>query len=187
MREAKVNKSELARRLDWHMPQVDRVLDVHHASQLDQLDAAFGAFGETFARDRPLPRQRRQVRIVRDDRHPPATLPRQFWTHRPRQAMPGSCVVDPPGDHHARVRRSGFVRLLANRQWQTHCPAPTWLPSHDYHSGGSPVLGFNRRDDIRSAGSHPDQRHSDDGGAGFRVGVALPFGLRLRIDQSRRD
>ena len=46
MREAKVNKSELARRLDWHMPQVDRVLDVHHASQLDQLDAAFGALGK---------------------------------------------------------------------------------------------------------------------------------------------
>ena len=31
MRAAKVNKSELARRLDWHLPQVDRVLEMTHA------------------------------------------------------------------------------------------------------------------------------------------------------------
>jgi antitoxin HicB len=46
MRIANVNKAELARRLDWHLPQVDRVLDVHHASKLDQLDAAFTAIGK---------------------------------------------------------------------------------------------------------------------------------------------
>ncbi len=46
MRVAKVNKSELARRLDWHLPQVDRLLAMTHASKLDQLEAAFGALGK---------------------------------------------------------------------------------------------------------------------------------------------
>jgi antitoxin HicB len=46
MREASVNKSELAKRLDWHLPQVDRVLDVHHGSQIDQIEAAFAALGK---------------------------------------------------------------------------------------------------------------------------------------------
>jgi antitoxin HicB len=42
MRAARVTKTDLARRLGWHLPQVDRLLDVHHASRLDQLEAAFG-------------------------------------------------------------------------------------------------------------------------------------------------
>jgi antitoxin HicB len=46
MRAAKVGKSELARRLDWHLPQVDRLLSMTHASRLGQLEAAFGALGK---------------------------------------------------------------------------------------------------------------------------------------------
>jgi len=46
MRERRVNKSELARRLDWHLPQVDRVLQVRHGSQLEHLEAAFAAVGK---------------------------------------------------------------------------------------------------------------------------------------------
>ena len=46
MRGDKVGKAELARRLDWHLPQVDRLLDVHHSSQLDQLESAFRALGQ---------------------------------------------------------------------------------------------------------------------------------------------
>ena len=42
-----VNKAELGRRLDWHMPQVDRVLNVRHASRLDQMQRALGAVGRT--------------------------------------------------------------------------------------------------------------------------------------------
>ena len=38
-------KAELARRVGWHLPQVDRVLDVNHHSRLDQMDAALGAIG----------------------------------------------------------------------------------------------------------------------------------------------
>ena len=43
MRDQGVGKAELARRLGWHMPQVDRVLDVQHRSRLDQMDAALGS------------------------------------------------------------------------------------------------------------------------------------------------
>jgi antitoxin HicB len=46
MREQHVGKAELARRLDWHLPQVDRLLDVRHGSRLDQLEAAFRALGQ---------------------------------------------------------------------------------------------------------------------------------------------
>ena len=45
MRDQGVGKAELARRLGWHMPQVDRVLDINHRSRLDQMDAALGAIG----------------------------------------------------------------------------------------------------------------------------------------------
>ena len=46
MREAGVKKAELARRLSWHMPQVDRLLDLRHASRMDQLEAALAALGK---------------------------------------------------------------------------------------------------------------------------------------------
>jgi antitoxin HicB len=40
MTEQGIKKSELARRLGWHMPQVDRLFDLRHASKLDQIEAA---------------------------------------------------------------------------------------------------------------------------------------------------
>lgn len=45
MTEQGVRKAELARRLGWHMPQVDRLFDLKHASRLDQLEAAARALG----------------------------------------------------------------------------------------------------------------------------------------------
>ena len=45
MRDQGVGKAELARRLGWHMPQVNRVLDVQHRSRIDQMDAALAAIG----------------------------------------------------------------------------------------------------------------------------------------------
>jgi antitoxin HicB len=45
MRTARVGKAELARRLNWHVPQVDRLLDLMHASRLDQIEDAFRALG----------------------------------------------------------------------------------------------------------------------------------------------
>ena len=46
MKEQGIGKAELARRLGWHLPQVDRVLDVNHRSRLDRMDAALGAIGQ---------------------------------------------------------------------------------------------------------------------------------------------
>ncbi len=46
MRAMNVGKAALARRLGWHMPQVDRLLDLRHASRLDQLEQAFRALGK---------------------------------------------------------------------------------------------------------------------------------------------
>jgi antitoxin HicB len=41
-----IKKAELARRLGWHLPQVDRLFDLRHASRLDQIEAAARALGK---------------------------------------------------------------------------------------------------------------------------------------------
>jgi antitoxin HicB len=46
MRASKIGKSELARRMNVHLPQVDRLLAMTHGSKLDQMEAAFGALGK---------------------------------------------------------------------------------------------------------------------------------------------
>jgi antitoxin HicB len=45
MTEQGIKKAELARRLGWHMPQVDRLFDLRHASRLDQIEAAAHVLG----------------------------------------------------------------------------------------------------------------------------------------------
>jgi antitoxin HicB len=45
MLEQGVRKADLARRMGWHMPQVDRLLDLRHASRMDQVEAAARALG----------------------------------------------------------------------------------------------------------------------------------------------
>lgn len=44
-REGDVGRAELARRLRWHLPQVNRVLDLHHASRMGHVAAALAALG----------------------------------------------------------------------------------------------------------------------------------------------
>jgi len=46
MRAGRIGKAELARRLNCHLPQVDRLLNLRHGSRLDQLEAAFHALGK---------------------------------------------------------------------------------------------------------------------------------------------
>ena len=46
MTEQGIKKAELARRLGWHMPQVDRLFDLHHASKLEQIEAAATVLGK---------------------------------------------------------------------------------------------------------------------------------------------
>jgi antitoxin HicB len=45
MRSAHIGKPELTKRLGWHLPQVDRLLDLRHASRLDQIEAALRVLG----------------------------------------------------------------------------------------------------------------------------------------------
>lgn len=46
MTEQGMKKAELARRLGWHMPQVDRLFDLKHASKMEQIEAAAGVLGK---------------------------------------------------------------------------------------------------------------------------------------------
>jgi antitoxin HicB len=43
LRASRVRKAELARRMGIHKQQVDRLLDLNHASRVEQLEAAFAA------------------------------------------------------------------------------------------------------------------------------------------------
>jgi antitoxin HicB len=45
MRESGTRKADLARLLGWHLPQVDRLLDLRHASRMDQIEVALNALG----------------------------------------------------------------------------------------------------------------------------------------------
>ena len=45
MTEQGIRKAELARRLGWHTPQVDKLFDLRHASRLDQIEAAARVLG----------------------------------------------------------------------------------------------------------------------------------------------
>lgn len=47
MTEQGVRKSELARRMGWHMMQVDRLFDLRHASKMAQIEAAAHALGKS--------------------------------------------------------------------------------------------------------------------------------------------
>ena len=78
MRHGDIGKAQLAKRLNWHLPQVDRLLDVHHRSRLDQLEAAFSVLGkrivvsvenmipESRRRHRTAPRTGRQTSVRRE-------------------------------------------------------------------------------------------------------------------------
>ncbi|HEY5582803.1 MAG TPA: type II toxin-antitoxin system HicB family antitoxin [Rhodoferax sp.] len=46
MTEQGIRKAELARRLNWHVPQVDRLFDLRHASKFDQLQMAAAVLGK---------------------------------------------------------------------------------------------------------------------------------------------
>ena len=43
---AKLTKYALAKKLGWHVPQVDRLFDVRHHSRLDQIEEAARALGK---------------------------------------------------------------------------------------------------------------------------------------------
>jgi len=45
MLEQRVGKYRLGKRLDWHLPQVDRLIDFRHQSKLDQIEQALSVLG----------------------------------------------------------------------------------------------------------------------------------------------
>lgn len=47
MREQRITRAELARRLRWHRPQVERLFDARQYTRIDRLEAAFSALGVT--------------------------------------------------------------------------------------------------------------------------------------------
>lgn len=47
MTEQGIKKAELARRLGWHVPQVDRLFDLRHASKFEQIETAARLLGRT--------------------------------------------------------------------------------------------------------------------------------------------
>jgi antitoxin HicB len=66
MRAHKVGRAALARTLDVHMPQVDRLLDLRHQSRLDLLEVAFGSLGfEVTVLVSPRPRMQANVPVRR--------------------------------------------------------------------------------------------------------------------------
>ncbi len=51
LRSSGIKRSELARRLGQHAPQVDRLFDLRHASKVDQLEAALRTVGKRLVFD----------------------------------------------------------------------------------------------------------------------------------------
>lgn len=47
MTEQGLRKTDLARRLGWHLPQVDRLFDLNHTSRFDHIEAAVRALGRS--------------------------------------------------------------------------------------------------------------------------------------------
>lgn len=45
MLEQQVGKYRLGKKLDWHLPQVDRLIDFRHQSKLDQIEQALDKLG----------------------------------------------------------------------------------------------------------------------------------------------
>lgn len=46
MRDGHVRKTDLARRLGWHLAQIDRLLDLGHSSKVEQIEQAAAAMGK---------------------------------------------------------------------------------------------------------------------------------------------
>lgn len=66
MRTMRVTKSDLARRLHVHLPQVDRLLTIRHGSRVDQIEAAYQALGKQLvigiADAAPVPQFKRRAK-----------------------------------------------------------------------------------------------------------------------------
>lgn len=48
MLEQQIKKTELARRMGWHLMQVDRLLDLRHSTRVNDIEAALGSLNRAF-------------------------------------------------------------------------------------------------------------------------------------------
>lgn len=81
MLEQGVRKAEMARRLGWKPPQVDRLLDLGHASRLDQLESAAKALGRRIDVGLAGVEPRKPAASKTEKRHP---IPRHYTPRRRR-------------------------------------------------------------------------------------------------------
>jgi antitoxin HicB len=51
MKRQKIRKSTLAKRLNWHGPQMDRLLDIRHESKFSQIQTVLAALGKSMVVD----------------------------------------------------------------------------------------------------------------------------------------
>ena len=102
MRETRVGKAELGRRLDLHLPQIDRLLLMHHGSQLDQLEAAFRAMGK------------RLVLTIDDDSDEQPVSPPRSLVHP--GVLAGGAVRSSSAVRAATGRSSGVIRRSAKKR-----------------------------------------------------------------------
>lgn len=90
MRAAHVGRADLAERLSWRLPQVDRLLDLRHVSRLDQIESAFRVLGKQLSvrisgaeRERPG----RAKRLSRRERMKVAAEMKRLWARRRRRLL----------------------------------------------------------------------------------------------------
>jgi hypothetical protein len=69
-----IKKAALARRLGWHMPQVDRLFNLRHPSRLDQIEAAALVLGRRLRCELP------ELAVNRRQAGPPYVRPLRVQT-----------------------------------------------------------------------------------------------------------
>ena len=115
MRNAGVRKADLARRLHWHMPQVDRLLSLRHGSRLEHLEAALAALDH-----------RLELRIVRGvERRADVPLPTRIantaYAAEGAAAHGGTRMAARKGDVHVSKGGAGGWKVTQNsRTISTH-------------------------------------------------------------------
>lgn len=85
MRDQKVNKAELARRLGWHYPQVVRLFDFEHASHVEQLEAGLAAVGRAVVVE-TCP-SKVLASVVGSSQMPRSEVTRKIWEYIKRNGL----------------------------------------------------------------------------------------------------
>src|SRR5687767_8087825 len=85
MRDQKVNRAELARRLGWHYPQVVRLFDFEHASRVEQLEAGLAAVGRAVVVETTPSRV--LAAVIGSSSMPRTEVTRKLWDYIKRNGL----------------------------------------------------------------------------------------------------